>query len=187
MRGCISSNQSGQSAGAAFVLHAAAQASAGRAHYRCQAKKDSERIIEISLETLNELGFTVSKKLIFEIMGKHSNIVLVDLASGKIIDAIKRVSFDVNRVRQILPGLAYQYPPAQDKTPFREITAEAVAAAAGQQSDPAEHRWYFSAFAGELALHTGADRAAYILNRSRRRLRQASLPPMFTRMTNSIR
>ena len=110
---------------------------------------------------LNELGFTVSKKLIFEIMGKHSNIVLVDLASGKIIDAIKRVSFDVNRVRQILPGLAYQYPPAQDKTPFREITAEAVAAAAGQQSDPAEHRWYFSAFAGELALHTGADRAAY--------------------------
>ena len=70
-------------------------------------QKDSERIIEISLETLNELGFTVSKKLIFEIMGKHSNIVLVDLASGKIIDAIKRVSFDVNRVRQILPGLAY--------------------------------------------------------------------------------
>ena len=66
-------------------------------------QKDSERIIEISLETLNELGFTVSKKLIFEIMGKHSNIVLVDLASGKIIDAIKRVSFDVNRVRQILP------------------------------------------------------------------------------------
>ena len=91
-------------------------------------QKDSERIIEISLETLNELGFTVSKKLIFEIMGKHSNIVLVDLASGKIIDAIKRVSFDVNRVRQILPGLTYQYPPAQDKQPFREITAEAVAA-----------------------------------------------------------
>ena len=93
-------------------------------------QKDSERIIEISLETLNELGFTVSKKLIFEIMGKHSNIVLVDLASGKIIDAIKRVSFDVNRVRQILPGLTYQYPPAQDKQPFR---GSRRGSAAGQQ------------------------------------------------------
>ncbi len=82
---------------------------------------DCERIIEISVETLNELGFTVSKKLIFEIMGKHSNIILVDLATGKIIDAIKRVSIDVNRVRQILPGLVYEYPPAQDKIPFKEL------------------------------------------------------------------
>ncbi len=68
------------------------------------SQKDSERIIEISLETLNELGFTVSKKLIFEIMGKHSNIILVDMTTGKIIDSIKRVSIDVNRVRQVLPG-----------------------------------------------------------------------------------
>lgn len=85
-------------------------------------QKDCERIIEICVETLNELGFTVSKKLIFEIMGKHSNIILVDLTTGKIIDSIKRVSIDVNRVRQILPGLEYQYPPVQDKVPFRKLT-----------------------------------------------------------------
>lgn len=85
-------------------------------------QKDCERIIEISVETLNELGFTVSKKLIFEIMGKHSNIILVDLTTSKIIDSIKRVSIDVNRVRQILPGLEYQYPPVQDKVPFRKLT-----------------------------------------------------------------
>ena len=54
----------------------------------------SERVIEISIETLNELGFSVSKKLIFEIMGKHSNIILTDISTGKIIDAIKRVSID---------------------------------------------------------------------------------------------
>jgi len=83
----------------------------------------SERILEISMETLNELGFTVSKKLIFEIMGKHSNVILVDLATGKIIDSIKRISIDVNRVRQILPGLIYQYPPEQDKVPFKELAA----------------------------------------------------------------
>ena len=89
-------------------------------------QKDSERIIEISLETLNELGFSVSKKLIIEIMGKHSNIILVDIATGKIIDSIKRVSIDVNRYRQILPGMIYQYPPAQDKVPFKDADEEDV-------------------------------------------------------------
>lgn len=88
------------------------------------AQKESERIIEISLETLNELGFTVSKKIIFEIMGKHSNIILVDMSTGKIIDSIKRVSIDVNRARQILPGLTYAYPPAQDKIPFQQLGRE---------------------------------------------------------------
>ena len=90
------------------------------------SQKDAERIIEISLETLNELGFTVSKKLIFEIMGKHSNIILVDMTTGKIIDSIKRISIDVNRVRQVLPGKEYVYPPAQDKISFKEITGEAL-------------------------------------------------------------
>lgn len=127
------------------------------------SQKDSERIIEISLETLNELGFTMSKKLIFEIMGKHSNIVLVDIASGKIIDSIKRVSFDVNRVRQILPGMIYQYPPAQDKIPFREISAEQLEAL------PADGKAILRsvggiapAFAEELALRTGTQRSDYL-------------------------
>lgn len=123
------------------------------------SQRGSERIIEISLETLNELGFTMSKKLIFEIMGKHSNIILVDIVSGKIIDSIKRVSFDVNRVRQILPGMIYAYPPEQDKIPFREITPEQLAAL------PAEGKSILRsiggiapAFAEELALRSGEDR-----------------------------
>ena len=127
------------------------------------SQKDSERIIEISLETLNELGFTMSKKLIFEIMCKHSNIVLVDIASGKIIDSIKRVSFDVNRVRQILPGMIYQYPPAQDKVPFGEISAEQLEAL------PADGKAILRsvggiapAFAEELALRTGKARSDFM-------------------------
>lgn len=126
-------------------------------------QKDSERIIEISLETLNELGFTMSKKLIFEIMGKHSNIVLMDIASGKIIDSIKRVSFDVNRVRQILPDMIYQYPPAQDKIPFLEISAEQLEAL------PADGKAILRsvggiapAFAEELALRAGVQRSGYL-------------------------
>ena len=84
----------------------------------------SERIIELSFESMNELGFTVSRKLIIEVMGKHSNIVLVDLESGKILDAVKRVGFDVNRARQVLPGLKYEYPPLQEKIPFDEVTRD---------------------------------------------------------------
>ncbi|MBR2675129.1 MAG: NFACT family protein [Mogibacterium sp.] len=87
------------------------------------AQKDSERIIEIDIEALNEMGFSVCRRLIIEIMSKHSNIVLVDIESGKIIDAIKRVSIDINRYRQLLPGVIYEYPPTQDKLPFKEISA----------------------------------------------------------------
>lgn len=126
-------------------------------------QKDSERIIEISLETLNELGFTMSKKLIFEIMGKHSNIILVDIASGKIIDSIKRVSFDASRVRQILPGMIYQYPPAQEKIPFGEITDEQLEVL--PQDGKAVLRavgGIAPAFAEELATRCGSPRSTYL-------------------------
>ena len=82
-------------------------------------QKGSERIIEISIETLNELGFTVSKKLIFEIMGKHSNIILIDKAEHKIIESIKHISFSQNSYRTILPGSTYVAPPQTNaKNPF---------------------------------------------------------------------
>ena len=85
-----------------------------------------ERIIEIDLETVDELGFNVNKRLICEIMGKHSNVLLVDLGTGKIIESIKHVGIDVNRARQILPGKLYEYPPAQDKIPFMEVTEDNI-------------------------------------------------------------
>jgi len=87
-------------------------------------QKDAERIIEIDIEAQNELGFSVCRRLTVEIMSKHSNIVLTDIESGKIIDSIKRISIDVNRYRQLLPGMIYKYPPAQDKLPFTEIDGE---------------------------------------------------------------
>lgn len=96
----------------------------GRIAGICQV--GSERIVEIEFETQNELGFSVNKKLIIEIMGKHSNICLVDCESGRIIDCLKRVSIDVNRIRQLLPGKTYEYPPLQDKVPFWEVTPEDI-------------------------------------------------------------
>ncbi len=82
---------------------------------------DAERIIEFSIDAFNELGYQVTKKLIVEIMGKYSNISLVDAEKGRIIDSIKKISFDVNRYRQLLPGMPYIYPPKQDKLSFADL------------------------------------------------------------------
>lgn len=97
---------------------------------------ENDRIIEFLLETVDELGFNVNRKLIIEIMGKHSNVLLVDLASNKIIESIKHVGIDVNRARQILPGKKYVYPPEQAKTPFSVITAEKVSELLSGQLQP---------------------------------------------------
>jgi len=82
-----------------------------------------ERILEISVEHLNEMGDPAIKRLIIEIMGKHSNIILLDEA-GVILDAIKKVSLDKSSVRQVLPGHDYVYPPAHGKIDPRSATKE---------------------------------------------------------------
>lgn len=73
-----------------------------------------ERIIELRAATHNELGDAVEIRLVLEIMGKHSNIILVG-AEDKIIDSARRISFERSSVREVLPGKAYVYPPSQDK------------------------------------------------------------------------
>ena len=73
-----------------------------------------ERIAEFTIEHLDEMGDLCSKKLIVEIMGKHSNIIFTD-SEGVIIDSIKHISYQVSSVREVLPGRKYEYPPSQDK------------------------------------------------------------------------
>ena len=75
-----------------------------------------ERIVEFTIEHLDEMGDLCRKKLIIEIMGKHSNIIFTD-ADGMIIDSIKHISHLVSSVREVLPGKAYVYPPSGDKRP----------------------------------------------------------------------
>ena len=73
-----------------------------------------ERIAVMHIESKNELGDLSIKKLIIEIMGRHSNIILVD-DTNKILDSIKHVSQEMSRVRQVLPGKQYISPPSQGK------------------------------------------------------------------------
>lgn len=73
-----------------------------------------ERIVEFTIEHLDEMGDLCTKKLIVEIMGKHSNIIFAD-STNVIIDSIKHVSYQVSSIREVLPGRDYIYPPTQDK------------------------------------------------------------------------
>ncbi|MGT2846531.1 Rqc2 family fibronectin-binding protein [Streptococcus massiliensis] len=80
---------------------------------------DNDRILEIAVSNKNEIGDEIAVTLVIEIMGKHSNIILLDKTSGKIIEAIKHVGFSQNSYRTILPGATYLAPPETDNyNPF---------------------------------------------------------------------
>lgn len=80
-----------------------------------------DRILRIETEGRNEMGDICRKDIIVEIMGRHSNIILVD-ENNRIMDSAKHVDFTVSAVRQILPGLFYQAPPAQEKISPKEYS-----------------------------------------------------------------
>lgn len=82
-----------------------------------------ERIVEVRVESFNELGDLTEKKIIVEIMGRHSNIIIVN-ESGIIIDAAKRIGVAQSSVREALPGRKYVYPPDQGKQNPLEAEAD---------------------------------------------------------------
>ncbi len=80
---------------------------------------ENDRMIIFEIKGRNEIGDVSYKQLIIEIMGRHSNIVMVDKTRNIILDSVKHVSFAVNSHRAILPGQTYIYPPEQNKqNPF---------------------------------------------------------------------
>lgn len=84
---------------------------------------NSDRVVVVEFEALNELRDCTRFFLHCEIMGKHSNIILVD-GNGRIVDAVRRVSPSMSSVRLILPKLEYSAPPAQDKLDPAKAAAE---------------------------------------------------------------
>ncbi|WP_163182856.1 Rqc2 family fibronectin-binding protein [Neobacillus sedimentimangrovi] len=79
----------------------------------------NDRMIIFEIKGRNEIGDVSYKQLIIEIMGRHSNIILIDKTRNLILDSIKHISFAVNTHRAILPGQPYVFPPEQNKkNPF---------------------------------------------------------------------
>ncbi|WP_106497678.1 Rqc2 family fibronectin-binding protein [Lentibacillus sp. Marseille-P4043] len=83
-----------------------------------------ERIVTFTVKTRNEIGDIAYKTLVIELMGKHSNVMLVDQEKGHIIDSLKHVPIAQNRYRTILPGHDYKLPPSQGKLNPLEIDGQ---------------------------------------------------------------
>lgn len=110
---------------------------------------DFERIIVFTIESYDELGNRCYKDIIVEIMGKHSNIILVDKNSGVIIDSIKRIPFSISRQRQVLPGLKYKYPPSQEKiNVFKSKYNEFLNQLTSSKENQAIHKVLYKSFQG---------------------------------------
>lgn len=74
-----------------------------------------DRIIFIDISAQDELGQFTENRIVIELMGKHSNIILINKENGIIMDSVKRVYEDMSRVRELTPGIEYVSPPDQDK------------------------------------------------------------------------
>lgn len=87
-----------------------------------------ERIVEIDIRHRDELGDSSFKTIVLEIMGRHSNLILLDPVTGIIHDGIRHVTPAISSFRVVLPGSAYVSPPSQDKVnPLQESKADFIA------------------------------------------------------------
>ncbi len=82
-----------------------------------------ERVGRITFECRDDMGFKTEKHMILEIMGKYSNIIVTD-SEDKIIGVLKPIDFSASAIRQLLPGMRYTLPPAQDKIEAEDATFE---------------------------------------------------------------
>lgn len=108
-----------------------------------------ERMVDLEIETRNELGDQVTCHLILEAMGRRSNLILTG-PDNRIIDCIRRIDGDLSQQRPVLPGMFYRQPPQQED---RHNPLEADEAQLGQlldQAPPEQNldRWLLDHFAG---------------------------------------
>ncbi len=95
-----------------------------------------ERILFLDFECVNELGDMVTITLACEIMGRCSNLIIIN-NEGKIIDSIKRVDEEMSRERMVLPGMRYTLPPRDDRLNFLNAEPETIVSRL-RETNPAE-------------------------------------------------
>ena len=82
-----------------------------------------DRVVKLTFNTRDEMGFECQRYLIAELMGKYSNLIFLD-KDMKITAALKTVDFTTSSLRQVLPGMKYELPPVQDKIDPRDVSEE---------------------------------------------------------------
>ena len=123
-----------------------------------------ERMLILELATHDDLGFETPKKLVVEMMGRSSNLVLVD-HDGRIQDCMRRMDFGGDALRSLLPGMIYRMPPTQNKPVLLATsTEERQAFLLNADQDRPIEKWLLDTFAGlsplicrELAFRCGGD------------------------------
>ena len=107
-----------------------------------------ERLVELTFDCIDEMGTPCRKKLILEIMGRNSNLILTG-ADGRILDCLRRVDFEMSEQRQILPGLYYHLPPAQGKrSPWDASEEELRALLCAQKTQKMADSFLLETFGG---------------------------------------
>ena len=123
-----------------------------------------DRMVVLTLDTHDELGISAEKKLVVELIGRSSNVILVG-ADGRIIDCMRRMDFAGDALRRLLPGMIYRLPPAQVKCAFFAASdEERRAMIASADRDIPVDKWLMDSFSGlspliarELAYRCGGD------------------------------
>ena len=88
-------------------------------------QSEGDRVIQVDLDAVSEMGDHVLRRLVLEMMGRHSNLMLLD-ENGRILEATRHVNAEMSRVRQIQPGMTYQAPPSQNKLNPETLQGEAL-------------------------------------------------------------
>ena len=145
----------------------------------------AERSVELTLDCTDEMGTPCQKRLILELMGRNSNLILTD-GENRILDCMRRVDFEMSEQRQVLPGLFYHRPPRQEgKLTPQELTKPALERLLAQTAAPVHlDRWIVDHVAGispliarELAFGFCGETDADVLTLDRARLAEALTRP----------
>ena len=142
-----------------------------------------DRVIHIDIDTVDEMGDHVLRRLILEIMGRHSNLILTD-GEGKILDAARHVSLDMSRVRQVQPGLPYLPPPGQDKLDPVDVTAENLLTYLEKAGDVPFHKAIAASVSG-MSMPTAKELAFRVLERGEER--PSDLPATAAKLADLLR
>ena len=145
----------------------------------------AERSVELTLDCTDEMGTPCQKRLILELMGRNSNLILTD-GENRILDCMRRVDFEMSEQRQVLPGLFYHRPPRQEgKLTPQELTKPALERLLAQTAAPVHlDRWIVDHVAGispliarELAFGFCGETDVDVLTLDRARLAEALTQP----------
>lgn len=149
-----------------------------------------ERLLAIELDCHDELGISSRKKLIIELIGRSSNLILVG-ADGRIIDCMRRMDYAGDALRRLLPGMIYRLPPVQAKPClFDVIVPDIKEICSGADETVPMEKWLLCAFAGlsplicrELSYRCGNDpeRLPSILEALRESVLAGELSPCIIR------